>query len=46
MKFLEMFKKLELNIPFLEAISQLPNYAKFLSGQQEEVRGVCYGGTY
>ena len=30
MKFLKMFKKLELNIPFLEAISQMPNYAKFL----------------
>ena len=30
MKFLEMFKKLELNIPFLEAISYTPNYAKFL----------------
>ena len=30
MKFLEMFKKLELNIPFLEAIARMPNYAKFL----------------
>ena len=30
MKFLEMFKKLELNIPVLEAISHMPNYAKFL----------------
>ena len=29
-KFLEMFKKLELNILFLEAIAQMPNYAKFL----------------
>ena len=26
-----MFKKLELNIPFLKAISQMPNYAKFLN---------------
>ena len=30
MKFLEMFKKLELNIPFLEAIARMPNCAKFL----------------
>ena len=29
-KFLEMFKKLELNIPFLEVIPQMSNYAKFL----------------
>ncbi|XP_050919174.1 uncharacterized protein LOC127136685 [Lathyrus oleraceus] len=26
-KFLEMFKKLELNIPFLEALEQMPTYA-------------------
>ena len=30
MKFLEMLKKLELNIPFLKAISHMPNYVKFL----------------
>ena len=30
MNFLEMFKKLLLNIPFLEAIARMPNYAKFL----------------
>ncbi|XP_058726484.1 uncharacterized protein LOC131597836 [Vicia villosa] len=29
-KFLEMFKKLELNIPFLEALKQMPTYAKFM----------------
>ncbi|XP_058766402.1 uncharacterized protein LOC131639996 [Vicia villosa] len=29
-KFLEMFKKLELNIPFLEALEQMPTYAKFM----------------
>ncbi|XP_058733055.1 uncharacterized protein LOC131604642 [Vicia villosa] len=29
-KFLEMFKKLELNIPFLEALDQMPTYAKFM----------------
>ena len=30
MNFLEMLEKLGLNIPFLEAISQMPNYVKFL----------------
>ena len=29
-KFLEFCKKIEINIPFAEAINQMPNYAKFL----------------
>ncbi|XP_052198255.1 uncharacterized protein LOC127805537 [Diospyros lotus] len=29
-KFLEVFKKLHINIPFAEALSQMPNYAKFM----------------
>ncbi|KAL8482009.1 hypothetical protein ACS0TY_028239 [Phlomoides rotata] len=29
-KFLEVFKKLHINIPFYEALEQIPNYAKFL----------------
>ena len=29
-KFLNMFKKIEINIPFLEALTQMPHYAKFL----------------
>ena len=29
-KFMEIFKKMEINIPFAEAINQMPNYAKFL----------------
>ncbi|CAN6579848.1 unnamed protein product [Malus baccata var. baccata] len=29
-KFLEMFKKLEINIPFVDALEQMPNYAKFM----------------
>ncbi|XP_058759522.1 uncharacterized protein LOC131632813 [Vicia villosa] len=29
-KFLEMFKKLEFNIPFLEALERKPTYAKFM----------------
>ena len=28
-KFLDIFKKIEINIPFAEAINQIPNYAKF-----------------
>ena len=29
-KFLEMFKKIQINIPFTEAIAQIPSYAKYL----------------
>lgn len=29
-KFLEMFKKLEINISYLEALEQMPSYAKFM----------------
>ena len=29
-KFLEIFKKIEISIPFAEAINQIPNYEKFL----------------
>ena len=29
-KFLEIFKKLQINIPLAEALIQMPNYAKFL----------------
>ena len=29
-KFLEIFKKIEINISFAEALTQMPNYAKFL----------------
>ena len=29
-KFLEIIKKIEINIPFAEVITQIPNYAKFL----------------
>ncbi|XP_022847548.1 uncharacterized protein LOC111370071 [Olea europaea var. sylvestris] len=30
MKFLEILKKLHVNIPFIDAILQIPNYSKFL----------------
>ncbi|PPR98938.1 hypothetical protein GOBAR_AA21730 [Gossypium barbadense] len=29
-KFLELFKQLHINLPFVQAISQMPTYAKFL----------------
>ena len=29
-KFLNMFKKIEMNIPFAEALAQMPHYAKFM----------------
>ena len=28
-RFLDMFKKIEINISFVEALTQMPNYAKF-----------------
>jgi len=42
-KFLEIFKKLEINIPLAEALEQMPLYAKFLilegACQQEKKLG-------
>ena len=29
-KFLNMCKKIEINIPFAEALAQMPQYAKFM----------------
>ena len=29
-KFLNMYKKLEINIPFAEALTKMPHYAKFM----------------
>ena len=29
-RFLEMFKKIEINIPFVEALAHMPNYTKFM----------------
>ena len=29
-RFLEMFKNIEINIPFAKALAQMPNYTKFL----------------
>ena len=30
-RFLDMFKKIEINIPFAESLAQMLNYAKFLN---------------
>ena len=30
-KFLNMFKKLEINVPFTEALAQMPHYEKFMN---------------
>ena len=29
-RFLDVFKKIEISLPFAEALTQMPNYAKFL----------------
>ena len=29
-RFLDVFKKIEINLPFVEALTQMLNYAKFL----------------
>ncbi|XP_022869436.1 uncharacterized protein LOC111388857 [Olea europaea var. sylvestris] len=39
-KFLEVFKKIHINIPFAEALAQMPNYAKFLKEVMEEFESV------
>ncbi|KAI4357225.1 hypothetical protein L6164_001187 [Bauhinia variegata] len=31
-KFMKVFKKLHINIPFAKALEQMPNYVKFMQG--------------
>ncbi|XP_073057302.1 uncharacterized protein [Primulina eburnea] len=38
MKFLEIFKKLHINIPFADALEQMPNYAKFIKDMMSKKR--------
>ena len=46
-KFLDTFKKLSINIPFIEALLKMPNYLKFMKGifskkrRLEEVKTVA-----
>ena len=43
-KFLDMFKKIEINIPFAEVISQMPLYAKFLKEVLSKKRKIVEEG--
>ena len=43
-KFLDMFKKIEINIPFAEVISQMPLYAKFLKEILSKKRKIAEEG--
>ena len=43
-KFLEIFKKIEINIPFVEAINQMPNYAKFLKEKLSKKKKIAKEG--
>jgi len=47
--FLEMLKKFHNNIPFLEAINNMPSYAKFLKdflSNKKEVAWECYNVSH
>ncbi|XP_073120622.1 uncharacterized protein [Henckelia pumila] len=37
-KFLDMFKKIHINIPFADALEQIPNYAKFIKDVMSKKR--------
>ena len=43
-KFLDIFKKIEINIPFAEVISQMPLYAKFLKELLSKKRKIAEEG--
>ena len=43
-KFLDIFKKIEINIPFAEVISQMPLYAKFLKEMLSKKRKIAEEG--
>ena len=44
-KFLNMFKKLEINIPFVEALAQIPHYEKFMKDIINKKRKLDEGGV-
>ena len=44
-KFLNMFKKLEINIPFAETFYQIPYYAKFIKDILNKKRKLCKDGV-
>ncbi|XP_075521473.1 uncharacterized protein LOC142554689 [Primulina tabacum] len=39
-KFLEIFKKIHINIPFADALEQMPNYAKFIKDVMSKKRNL------
>ena len=43
-KFLDIFKKIEINIPFVEAINQMPNYEKILKDILSKKRKIAEEG--
>ena len=43
-KFSDIFKKIEINIPFVEAINQMPNYAKFMKEILSKKRKIAKEG--
>ena len=44
-KFLNVFKKSEINIPFAEALAQMPHYAKFMKDIISKKRKLDEGGV-
>ena len=43
-KFLNMFKKIEINIPFSKALKQMPYYAKFMKDILSKQRKIAKEG--
>ena len=44
-RFLNMFKKIEVNIPFSEALTQMPHYAKFMKNILSRKRKIAEEGV-
>ena len=44
-KFLELFKKIEINIPFAYVITQMPNYAKFFKDKLSKKKKIADEGV-
>ena len=44
-KFLNIFKKMEVNIPFVDALAQMPNYVKFMKEIMSKKRKLEDYGT-
>ena len=43
-KFSDIFKKIEINIPFVEVINQIPNYTKFMKEILNKKRKIAEEG--